>query len=125
MNNTPANAVHWFEIPTADFSKSIPFYNQVLGITLEATEFGPAQIAVFPYARPGVGGCLTQQEGLTPSSAGTIVYLPTKQLDEAIARVVPAGGKVMVPKTPVGPNMGFFAKIRDLEGNVVGIFGLE
>jgi predicted enzyme related to lactoylglutathione lyase len=125
MNNTPANAVEWFEIPTSDFSKSIPFYNQVLGIALEATEFGPAQIAVFPYTRPGVGGCLMQQEGLTPSSTGTVVYLPTKKIDEVIARVVPAGGQVVVPKSPVGPNMGYFARFRDLEGNVVGIFGLE
>jgi predicted enzyme related to lactoylglutathione lyase len=125
MNNTPTNAVEWFEIPTADLAKSIPFYNKVLGITLEATEFGSSHIAVFPHTRPGVGGCLLQQAGLTPSPGGTIVYLPAKNLDEAIARVDPAGGKIVVPKTPVGPNMGFFARFRDLEGNIVGMFGVE
>lgn len=128
MTNTTPNAVEWFEIPTADFAKSIPFYNQVLGIQLEATEFGPTHIAVFPYARPGVGGCLMQDAGLAPSGGrpgGTIVYLPASKLDESIARIEPAGGKVVVPKTPVGPDMGFFARFRDPEGNLVGLFGKD
>jgi predicted enzyme related to lactoylglutathione lyase len=126
MSNTQhPNAVEWFEIPTADFSKSIPFYNQVLGIQLEATEFGPTHIAVFPYTRPGVGGCLLQETGLLPSGHGTIVYMPTPKLDAAIARVEPAGGEVVVPKTPVGPNMGYFARLREPEGNIIGLFGLE
>lgn len=125
MNNTTTNAVEWFEIPTADFTKSIPFYNQVLGVALEAVEFGPTHIAIFPHTKPGVGGCLLQETGIKPSGSGTIIYLPTKKIDAAVAQVEPAGGKVVVPKTPIGPGMGFFARFRDLEGNVVGLFGME
>ncbi|HEY3741519.1 MAG TPA: VOC family protein [Bryobacteraceae bacterium] len=130
MTNTTLNAVEWFEIPTADFAKSIPFYNQVLGITLEATEFGPTHIAVFPYKQSGgVGGCLQQDASLVPAKGqaggGTIVYLPAPKLAEAIARIEPAGGTVVIPKTPVGPNMGYFARFRDPEGNLVGLFGKE
>ena len=126
MSNTLTNAVAWFEIPTADFAKSIPFYNQVLGVTLEATEFGPTHIAVFPYDRPGVGGCLLQEKGSAASAGGgTIVYLPVKKIDESIARIAPAGGTVVVPKTPVGPDMGYFTRFHDPEGNLVGLFGME
>ena len=128
MNNTSspsANAIEWFEIPTADFEKSIPFYNQVLGVSLEAKEFGPGQLAIFPYTRPGAGGCLMREDGLKPSSNGTIVYLPVKQVDAAIAQIEPAGGKVVIPKTSIGPNMGYFARFQDPEGNVVGLFGMQ
>jgi len=128
MNNTtssPSNAVAWFEIPTADFAKSIPFYNQVLGVSLEAKEFGPAHLAIFPHTKPGAGGCLLQEAGLKPAAAGTIVYLPTEKIDAAIEQVEPGGGKVVIPKTPIGPNMGYFARFQDPEGNLVGLFGLQ
>ena len=101
------------------------FYNQVLGVTLEAKEFGHTHIAIFPYTRPGAGGCLLQETGIKPSGSGTIVYLPTKKIDAAIAEVEPAGGKVVIPKTPIGPNMGYFARVQDPEGNLVGLFGMH
>ena len=125
MNNTSPNAAEWFEIPTADIQKSIPFYNQVLGLELEAKQFGPNQVAIFPYKDPAPGGCLMQGPGMVPSSAGSVVYLSTKKIDEAIDRVEVARGKVVVPKTPIGPGMGFFARFHDLEGNLVGLCGLQ
>jgi predicted enzyme related to lactoylglutathione lyase len=53
-----------------------------------------------------------------------VVYLPTGNIDSAIAQIEPAGGKVTVPKTPIGPDMGFFARFLDPEGNLVGLCGL-
>ena len=32
MKTNSPNAAEWFEIPTADIHKAIPFYNQVLGL---------------------------------------------------------------------------------------------
>jgi predicted enzyme related to lactoylglutathione lyase len=124
MNNTSPNAVEWFEIPTADLNTSIRFYNQVLGLQLEAKEFGPNQIAIFPHQDPGPGGCLMQGPGMVPSGAGSVVYLSTKKIDPAIAQVQAAGGKIVIPKTPIGPG-GFFARFLDLEGNLVGLSALE
>jgi uncharacterized protein len=125
MNTTSQNAVEWFEIPTADLNTSIPFYNRVLGLKLEAKEFGPNQIAIFPHEDPGPGGCLMRGPGLVPSGTGSVVYLPTKKIDSAIAQVEAAGGKIVIPKTPIGPGQGFFARFLDLEGNLVGLCALE
>jgi predicted enzyme related to lactoylglutathione lyase len=124
MNNTSHNAVEWFEIPTADLNTSIPFYNRVLGLTLEAKEFGPNQIAIFPHQDPGPGGCLMRGPGMVPSGTGSVVYLSTKKIDHAIAQVEAAGGKIVIPKTSIGPGMGFFARFLDLEGNLVGLTAL-
>jgi predicted enzyme related to lactoylglutathione lyase len=124
MNKTSPNAVEWFEIPTADFSKSIPFYNRVLGLSLEAKEFGPHRVAVFPHEDPGPGGCLMQGPGMVPSGAGSVVYLPTANIDCAIEQVEAAGGRITVPRTPIGADIGFFARFLDPEGNLVGLCGL-
>ena len=125
MNKTSPNAVEWFEIPTADFTKSLPFYSRVLGCKLEAAEFGPNQIAVFPYQDPGAGGCLMRGSGMVPSGTGAVVYLHAKQIDPAIAEVEAAGGKIVIPKTPIGADVGFFARFLDLEGNLVGLCACE
>ena len=124
MNKTSPNAVEWFEIPTADLDKSIPFYNRVLGLRLEANEFGPNRIAIFPHENPGPGGCLMQGPDMVPSGLGSVVYLSTANMDATIARVEASGGKITVPKTPIGADMGFFARFLDPEGNLVGLCGL-
>lgn len=124
MNKTSPNAVEWFEIPTADLNKSIPFYNQILGLRLEANDFGPNRIAIFPHENPGPGGCLMQGPDMVPSGRGSVVYLPTQNIDAAIARVEESGGKITVPKTPIGADIGFFARFLDPEGNLVGLCGL-
>ena len=125
MNKTSPNAVEWFEILTADLSKAIAFYNRILGHKLEAAEFGPNRIAMFPHQEPGPGGCLMQGPGMVPSGTGSVVYLPAKQIDTAVAEVQAAGGKIVVPKTPIGGDQGFFARFLDLEGNLVGICAKE
>jgi len=124
MNKTSPNAAEWFEIPTADFNKSIPFYDSVLELRLEAVQVGPNRMAVFPYQDPSPGGCIMQGPGMVPSGAGSVVYLPTADIDSAIERVEAAGGSITVPKTPIGADIGYFARFLDPEGNLVGICGL-
>jgi predicted enzyme related to lactoylglutathione lyase len=34
------------------------------------------------------------------------------------------GGEIIVPRTALPPGMGFYPKIRDTEGNVVGLHAL-
>jgi len=125
MNKTQLNAVEWFEIPTADLSQSILFYNRVLGLQLEAAPFGPNQLAIFPHEDPGPGGCLMQGPGMVPSGTGSVVYLPTGNMEESLTQVAAQGGKVIVPKTPIGQDRGYFARFLDAEGNLVGLCSLS
>lgn len=125
MENKSANAAEWFEIPTADITKSLPFYNRVLDLQLEIQPFGPNQLAIFPHVAPGPGGCLMQGPGMVPSGTGSVVYLSTKEIDAVLVRVEAEGGQIVVPKTPIGADRGYFARFRDLEGNVVGLCATE
>jgi predicted enzyme related to lactoylglutathione lyase len=115
--------ISWFEIPALDIHLASAFYEQTLSVTLIRTEMGGQSLAVFPYDRnQATGGCLITGSGFKPSSDGAVVYLNAgESLDAALARVVPAGGAVVLPRTELPPGMGAYAHIRDTEGNRVGL----
>jgi hypothetical protein len=115
------SAINWFEIPVRDMDRAVRFYGGVLGIEFKREEFGGREIAVFPAEDPGVGGALVAEKHRQPSMDGALVYLDaTGQLDACLARVVPAGGEIILPRTSVG-DPGFIALVRDPEGNCVGL----
>ena len=60
---------------------------------------------------------------MTPSGSGTVVYLSAGSVDSALEKAAEFGGKVVVPKTPIGAGEGFFARFLDPEGNIVGLCG--
>lgn len=120
--------ISWFEIPVADLERGIRFYETVLGFSLKREDMGPMQMAVFPYEEgASVGGALCfMPGGQQPGGSGSIVYLYAgDDLSSALARVEPAGGGVIVPKTLITPEIGYFAVFRDSEGNHVGLYSMH
>jgi predicted enzyme related to lactoylglutathione lyase len=122
------SAISWFEIPTTQIDKAQAFYESVMGRAMRRETMGPSQGAVFDYdkSREGVGGALMMgPTAPAKSSGGTLVYLDASpSLDDALARVVKAGGHIALPRQALPPGMGFFAHITDLDGNRVGLHAL-
>ena len=118
-----SNSLNWFEIPVTDLPRSKAFYETVFDISMGDMEMEGMQSAMFPWS-PGTGkanGSLTKSEMHTPSMEGTVVYLNADpNMDPVLERVEAAGGKVLMPKTPIGEH-GFMAFIQGTEGNKVGI----
>ncbi len=76
---------------------------------------------MFPFDMDGggVGGGLSEMEGFEPSTKGSLVYLNGgDDLSHPLSKVEEAGGKILLPKTPIGEN-GFMAYFMDTEGNKV------
>lgn len=124
MQHAHQNALNWFEIPVADMERAQRFYETVLDAPLRREAMGPATtLAVFPYDRAGVGGCLFAAEaGPRPSAEGAVVYLnASDSLDLALDRVRAAGGRIVLPRTELPEGMGCFAHFADSEGNRVGL----
>ena len=111
------------EIPAADLDRAAKFYSDVLGRPMKVEQAGPERLSVFPHQKPSVGGCVSATG--QPSGAGVVLYLnASPSLEAALNRVPEAGGEVVVPRTALPPGMGFYARIRDTEGNVVGLHAL-
>ncbi|MDQ2962790.1 MAG: VOC family protein [Pseudomonadota bacterium] len=120
------DALTWFEIPATDLGRATRFYETVLGRSLTTETIATSTLAVFPYEKPGVGGCVIAGNGLVPSSSGTVIYLnAAPKLDDALSRVAEAGGRVVLPKTALPDGMGFFAHVIDTEGNRIGLHALQ
>ncbi len=93
---------------------------------LNPEETGSFRMGVFPHAGEAISGCVIQGEGYTPSALGSVVYLNgTRDLSEPLARVEKSGGKVVVPKTKISDDVGYFAQFLDTEGNRVGLYSLH
>jgi predicted enzyme related to lactoylglutathione lyase len=115
--------INWFEILATDLNRAVAFYEQILALTLNRGDMGPQSLAVFPYDRDhATGGTLITGPGFKPSTDGAVVYLhATGSLDAVLARIVPAGGKILQPRTELPPGMGAYAHFLDSEGNRVGL----
>lgn len=115
--------IGWFDIPTLDLDRAAKFYSAVIGKPVNISDFMGMKMGFFPMEKDGdVGGALMPPGAENaPSKTGTRVYLSFDgNLDEAISRVEPAGGKISVPKMAIG-EAGFIAMMEDTEGNIVGL----
>jgi predicted enzyme related to lactoylglutathione lyase len=116
------NFINWFEIPATDFNRSVNFYKQVLNIEIQETDMFGMKMGFMPTDGSNVAGALVQGDGYTPSQDGALVYLNGgNDLQNMLSRVEPAGGKVIVPKTQISPEIGYFAMFIDTEGNKLAL----
>ena len=121
---TNENALNWFEISVSDINRSKKFYETILGIEMALDNIMGMEMAYFPY-EPGSGkasGALVKSEMHKPSADGAKIYINgNPDLAEALGKVEAAGGKVLMPKTEISPEIGYMAFFSDSEGNVVAL----
>ena len=114
------NAINWFEIPVTDFDRAKIFYDTILDTNLQKMEAMGMKSAFFPAdLQNGIGGCIIEGPGYTPSATGSLVYLNGgNDLSIPLSKVEAAGGKILLQKTSIGKN-GYMAYFTDTEGNKV------
>ncbi len=120
-----ANALNWFEIPVSDFPRAQAFYETILATKMERMDMGPTVMGMLPADKSSVGGAIVFDGSSQPSANGTVVYLNGgDDLAPILGRVQAAGGRIVVPKTEIGNDFGFFAHFLDSEGNKVGLHSM-
>ncbi|MCS5491727.1 VOC family protein [Algoriphagus limi] len=117
--------IAWFEIPVEDMSRAIKFYEKVFDCQLDFQDLGDFKVALFPVesGSEGASGSLVyHKEFYTPSAnKGNLIYFQTEDCGEELSRVEEAGGKVMISKRQINPELGFMGVFIDSEGNRIGI----
>lgn len=121
------HSISWFEIPTSDLDRAQKFYETILGVELVPMDMPGFSMRMFPVPdQTFISGALTYAPDFyQPQTNGTLVYLnanPDVQL--VLDRVEAAGGKIIVPKTEISPDIGFMAVIHDSEGNRVAFHSI-
>ncbi len=122
--NSNENSLNWFEISVADINRAKKFYETIFSIKMEDADMMGMKMAFFPNS-PGTGkanGGLVQGQYHKPSVDGVKVYLNgNPDLAVALSKVEKAGGKITLPKTSIGDEMGHMAFFMDTEGNIVAL----
>jgi predicted enzyme related to lactoylglutathione lyase len=118
--------VSHFEIPARDLERAARFYREVFGWRIE-----PLPWEGHPYLKVrGAAGEAPGREGidggLLPAEVTTghpllVIHLSDIGMEDCLARIVEAGGEIDRPAKDVG-TMGRFARFRDPEGNVLGLW---
>jgi uncharacterized protein len=108
-----------FEIPAADPDRAAAFYGNVFGWKFDKWP-GPMEYWMVTTGKEGeigINGGMLKKPGLVAATTNTI---GVDSVDSVTAAVVKAGGKQLMPKTPI-PTVGYFAYCEDTEGNVFGL----
>jgi len=108
-----------FEIPAAEPERAAAFYKQVFGWSIEKWP-GPMEywmVTTGADGAPGINGGLLKKQVPTTATTNTI---GVDSVEKAIVAVKSAGGKLVMPKTPI-PTIGYFAYLEDTEGNLFGV----
>jgi predicted enzyme related to lactoylglutathione lyase len=108
-----------FEIPAAEPDRAAAFYGKAFGWKFDKWP-GPMEywmVVTGKEGEPGINGGMMKKPGGIASTTNTI---GVDSVDSAIAAVLNAGGKNIMPKTPI-PTVGYFAYCEDTEGNVFGV----
>lgn len=118
------NIINWFEIPVADMARAKKFYQDVFSIEMNEMEMMGSVMAFFPAENMNgkVSGALVKGSKHKPGGEGPLIYLNgNPDLGIALGKIEAAGGKVTMPKTKIGDDIGYMAFFTDSEGNSLAL----
>ena len=94
------------------FKSPIPNWDYRLANTVETDEKG------MPQSAGVINGAISKRkEGET----GPVIVIKVENLDETLAKLREEGCEIVMDPRPVG-EIGTYAKFRDTEGNVLGVW---
>jgi hypothetical protein len=113
-------------IPAENFERAFRFYSDITGGRVVRNPNVPFPMAYFIDKDSNNVGHLFQLNNFKPSSDGTIVYMElAKDLNETLAKIERAGGRVAMPKTLIAPGRGYWALFFDTEANKLALHSAE
>jgi uncharacterized protein len=114
-----------FEIPAADLKRAKGFYKKVFGWKLTdfpEDDYVMVETTVSEKSMPKEPGAING--GLmkrVKAEKTPMIYMSVQSIEKTIKKVKAAGGKVVTPKTSMG-DWGHYARIKDSEGNTMGLW---
>lgn len=118
--------INWFEIPASDFARAVKFYKTILDKELSVSHINGADMAFFSNEPLEVSGVIIHGEGAEPSAKGVLLYLNGgDDLNVPLAKIEDAGGTIIVPKTKISDEVGYYALFLDSEGNRLALHSMK
>ena len=121
------NKVVHFEIPYDNEERAKRFYQGVFGWQImkmpdmdynAVTTVDSDPQTMRPTTPGAINGGMLKKD---PTGPYPILVIAVENTDSYIAKVEAAGGKVVMPTIPIG-DFGFYARVADPEGNIIGLW---
>lgn len=124
------NKVVHFEIPADNVERAQKFYKSLFKWGIE--QFGEMPYwavrtvevdeKMMPKEKGAInGGMLIRDEKNDPGSKNPVIVISVPNTEEYCKKVEKAGGKIVLPARKIG-DMGMYARVKDTEGNIIGLW---
>jgi len=110
------HAICHIEWSSTDLERAKVFFSRLFGWKFQT--LGENYLIFNPPQGPGVG--IMKVAAVRPGES-PYVYIEVDEIEPYLQRARELGSEVAVGKTEI-PNVGWFAHLKDLDGNVVGLF---
>lgn len=126
------NKVTHFEIPYENKARANAFYKDVFEWVLDdfpmpdGNDYTIARTTEtdenYMIKKPGaINGGMFKRDASNNTPKSPVITITVDSIDEHFEKVKQAGGEVAVDKGEV-PDMGYYAYIKDTEGNMIGLW---
>lgn len=113
-----SNSIVHFEIPADDLQRAKKFYEKAFGWKIsDPWKMNYFIVETKEKGQEGINGGLMERKN---PGQPFMNYLAVESIDASCKKVEKAGGVVVLPKTEIGPGMGWIAAFKDTEGNIMG-----
>lgn len=127
----------WLEIPAADFKRAVAFYEALFNITLEVQQIYDKPMAFFTKEQLGIKGSIVEAPGHTgcngmkPIFYVSVLYVALETVQANGGRILQqpmllrqtnSEGEVVIGTNRIDEQVGYYAKIKDSEGNELYLY---
>lgn len=132
MKETKNPIIH-FEIPVDDIDRATSFYQDIfeweitkMDMPVDSSTGGEPYYSVKSVKTDDKGNTLDNgiNGGMMKrkiSDQPFTNYIHVESIDDMLTKIQEKGGKVCMPKTSIGENMGYIALFIDTENNMMGL----
>jgi uncharacterized protein len=113
----PHGKICYLEIPANRAEESADFYSGIFG--WKVRQRGDGNLAFDDSG--SVSGTWVKESDRTPDER-TRVYIMVDSIADTLQQIEQSGGKILTPRTDIGPNMGAFGAFADPVGNEFGLY---
>lgn len=114
-----SNPILHFEIPADDLDRARKFYTSIFGWKIsDPWKMEYFMVETRDHHGDGINGGMMKRKA--PGQPFTN-YIAVDEINDILAQVTARGGMLAMPKTEIGPGMGWIAAFKDPEGNIMGL----
>jgi len=113
----PHGKICYLEIPAKTAESSADFYSRIFG--WKVRKRGDGELAFDDTG--AVSGSWVKESDRTPDER-TRIYIMVDAIADTLKAIESAGGRILTPRTEIGPGMGAFAAFADPAGTTFGLY---